>query len=870
MGQDKPEFRDVIAAIFGRDFDPDTIHVAYFQGDPHNKEDARWHGMRLSSVNLHLNFGPPPEANHFICMGVLDREKIGRSLAHVVGHVAFWMDDVGTKVPRERVDEWIVASGQAPTLVIETSPGNFSYVWALERPVPADGGFEDQTVAAVRHRLKTDGWGDPAAQDAARYMRSGFGVNGKKAYAGPDGAPWQVRIEHFDPDAKVSAASFALSILGPKWPEEVATGAYKTSAQLLAGGGGGGTGDRRASMDDPLVRLAEFVGLDPQPSTRPGVIDAHCPNEAAHTGGDPTGFAFINDGMCYCHHASCQHLNSMDFRDMMVAEYDGRVAALEALGVCDDDPKGSGLLVDTRTGELLPRTGGAFLAKARYENADKKTGETPESLKAQAREISDTATAGSEAREAERAAGEAALLKRFVWVADAGLFYDRARNKLVSDLQLERDPDVLKVFPLVSKAEKRAVWQLLNSGRVETVDTVVVRPYRADQPPQSDIIPLDTSSQPERAINRFKPTRIGFAPGVPTKFLDHMNWLFDAPTAQYVLEYMAFRLQHPDVQTPVVLVIGGAPGIGKDTPVLTAFFELLGVSNVTMTTGDKLNENFNEMLLSPNIYMNEFSLDNSTDKRAYNRLKEYTSGSALKRPINPKYGKKFDTDVMPHFLASTNDRDGIRDIDKDDRRLMIAWSNAQRRHEAGSATTPGTNLYYADLVPAYSSKTAAGRANLAVLHQYLMNLPLKVFNPAAAPPRSMARHEVMREGLGPVARFVYDLVMEGDFADRKVISFDEIEARCLASPNKLVSTRVSPLSIRKGLSEAGCEWIARTRIDASRPQLWTGSCLVLEDGKTAVSGALTPTERDDLRSDVKLATSVFLAETKAAADALLP
>ena len=51
--------------------------------------------------------------------------------------------------------------------------------------------------------------------------------------------------------------------------------------------------------------------------------------------------------------------------------------APELLGVdriYDDDPAGTGALVDTRTGEVVSRTGGAFLAKARYENADKKHG----------------------------------------------------------------------------------------------------------------------------------------------------------------------------------------------------------------------------------------------------------------------------------------------------------------------------------------------------------------------------------------------------------------------------------------------------------------------------------------------------------------
>lgn len=388
VAPDHPTLRDVVDALFPG-VDPRSIHMTSFPGDPYKKEDAKWFGRRLSGKahSESWTVAPGADENSYLCMGVLDPNIPGRSVANVIGHVAFWLDDVGTKVDRDRVEKFIREHALKPTLVVETSLGNFSYFWAFEKTIPEDGSFEAQTVQAVRTTLKTDGWSDPAVQDAARYMRSGFGVNGKQAYLDPDtGEPFKVRIESFAPGNRVDVEAFASAIMGPDWRNDVLSGKYLTSAQIVSGNVPVKS-ERRATMDDPLVKLAMEVGLDPQPSTRPGVIDCHCPNEAAHTGGDPTGYAIINDGMSYCHHASCQHLRSPDFQDMMVARYDDQVAAGLTSGTLMDNPFGPGIL-DVATGKRVPSNGKAFLARARFEGVGLEPGkmgaEAVEELRAEA------------------------------------------------------------------------------------------------------------------------------------------------------------------------------------------------------------------------------------------------------------------------------------------------------------------------------------------------------------------------------------------------------------------------------------------------------------------------------------------------------
>lgn len=869
MGHPWPEFRDVIEAIYGADFDPRTIHFAAFTGDPHDKTNTHWFGRRLSSSNT-LEFGALPDVNHFLCMGLLDPDTKGRSLGNVVGHVAFWMDDIGTKTPLEKVDAFIADTGLRPVLVVQTSPGNRSYTWSFERPIMEDGGFDAQLVAAVRHGLKVGGWGDPATQEAARYMRSGFGINGKKKYRNDDGSPFKVEILEFDPGAMLTRSGierFAAAVLGENWRDDVSSGKYLTSAQIAAQSGAGGSNERRASMDDPLVKLAAYVGLDPQPSTRAGVIDCHCPNEAAHTGGDPTGYAIINDGMSYCNHASCQHLTSADFQDMMIALYDDQIAAQMALGLVIENPFGPGL-IDAKYGDFVSATGGGFLAAARFEGVSVGQGldakqarhEALEQAEELAQRKADKTRQSEEAREALLDA----LFERFVYVEAGEMFWDRKIGELISPSRLDRDEDVLRVFPLRG-GDKRASNLLLNAvGRMQHVQTIAIKPYRADQPVKSDIVVLDGPTGKQLAINTFKPTLIGFRPGIPQKFLDHLDFLFGSQpeVRDYLLEFMAFCVQHPDIKTSVVPLIGGPPGIGKDVGVLEPLFKLLGLHNVKRIDANKLSADFNDYLMAPVVAMGEFSLAGRDGEKAYDRLKDYTSPTPVQATINPKYGKTFSIEVAPKFIATTNNEDALEHVPQNDRRFFICWTQAVRLHGPGQGNGPGTDPYYDDL-----SRWLTDEANLEVLHHYLMHLPIAVFHPHKIPPRTAARHDTLVASLSGAARFVYELLVDGELSSRKVVTYEEIEARALASDNPSVRQRVYPKALAAGLQAAGCQKIGRVSVDGKRVQLWTGSCVVLGDGKV-YQGALTPVDVKGLVSSSGLAVDTLVREREEAAKKL--
>lgn len=835
-----PSLHDIVAAIFGRAFNPKMVHVASFAGDPHNKDEARWHGRRLFGNEI-----LPATNNNFLCMGRLDPTTMGRSLRDVTHHVAFWMDDVGTKVPLARVRQLIADTGLRPTLVIETSPGNFSYTWALAPHVEeVPDHFDAQTVAAVRHRLKADGWGDPAAQDAARYMRLP-GINGKAAYRQEDGSPFQSRVVEFEPANIVTLADFAGAILGADWIEDVKSGRYAPSQVLMSSVAG--NNDRAASMEDPLVKLAEAVGLFPQPSTRPGVIDCHCPNEANHTGGDPTGYAIINDGMSYCNHASCQHLRSPDFQDLMIEKYDQQVQAGLMFGSLVENPLGPGI-VDSVTGEEVPATGAGFLARARFENAPVEVdGRTPGM---EAEELAERQRVRRAESEADAEAARQRLMSNLVYVDEAEAFWHKSKHTLMTPTRLERDEDVLVLFEVGLSGKKRAPHVLLNSGMVH-VDTLVSLPGGKDV----EVI-KGKDGKPRTAINTYSPTEIGRRKGTPTKFIAHIANMFpnEPDTAKYLIEAMAWMLQNPNASSEVVVLLGGDPGIGKDF-VLGCFKKLAGEHNVANTDTASLLDGFNDFLTSPYVYLGEFTLAGREGRQAYNALKSLTTPDL--RRINPKYGKAYYTRVAPRFFATTNDTDALANVPEEDRRVFVGWSYAVRQHgAAGGASTPMSDAYFDDLWKTYNQT-----AELEILHDYLLTLPITVFNPHKAPIRTAARHQLLLSSLSASARFAYDLVVDGDLSGRTVISYKEVEQRALASDNQQVKGRVNHRQLREGLLLAGCKSLGQVRIGKDKPSLWTGSCLPSD-------GALTEADRKRLMSaDPKTIGQQHLAEVAASAAA---
>jgi len=146
--------------------------VVSFKGDPRTVPKKSWSGEPWQG-NSGLAADLPADANNFFSLAVFmpdDSGEYRRKKARFQAQYAVMLDDVGSKIPTERVT-------LPPSWVIETSPGNCQVGYLLREPL-ADGLVADRLMNAII----AAGLCDPGASGPrARLARLPVGVNGKHA-----------------------------------------------------------------------------------------------------------------------------------------------------------------------------------------------------------------------------------------------------------------------------------------------------------------------------------------------------------------------------------------------------------------------------------------------------------------------------------------------------------------------------------------------------------------------------------------------------------------------------------------------------------------------------------------------------------------
>jgi hypothetical protein len=301
--------RQFLAALFPAEL-VDQVHVCSFGADP-GQSASRWMGRRLGGDDL------PAENNNYFCIAQL-KDGLPRSLSNVAAHHVIVADDVGSKVHAADVRAYF----PEPTAIIETSPGNESWYWRIQGgPILATDLEGCALVNAVRDFMKRNSLADPGTVDAVRYMRLPVGINTKDKYRRGDGSFPSGRLVMLDDQNEVDLEELAERMYGPDWHELVTTGHYMRQAQLDVSGG---SMEFSADHEDKWVKLAEAAGLMPRRGSKPGVIECICPFSDEHTVRGDTGFAILGQGLMRCHHSACIDRNSRDHQDRMCEIYEQR------------------------------------------------------------------------------------------------------------------------------------------------------------------------------------------------------------------------------------------------------------------------------------------------------------------------------------------------------------------------------------------------------------------------------------------------------------------------------------------------------------------------------------------------------------------
>lgn len=272
-------------------------------GDPSKAEPTAWGGTpwalgQRSPLKLDRNnyvaissFNPSAVDSRF------RRRKDQYGATH-----AIMVDDIGTKLPLQALPNSLI-----PSLVVETSPGNFQATFFLDAPMGEQTKAEDAIKQMIAQL--TGGGADPGMAGVTRVLRLPEGINGKPKYT-LDGVVWRCKVHVWRPDIRTS------------WEELQRAFSLVDKNRIFIEPNDGVTIERKRGFS--LVRKAlHDLGMVKRDGQR-GWMDIRCPWLSEHTDRSNTGSgvsppAKANGyyGGFKCHHGHCAERNWGDLEDMV-------------------------------------------------------------------------------------------------------------------------------------------------------------------------------------------------------------------------------------------------------------------------------------------------------------------------------------------------------------------------------------------------------------------------------------------------------------------------------------------------------------------------------------------------------------------------
>ena len=299
---------DFLLAVFGGEFVGARPLVVSFNGNPASVPGKVWFG-RPWQGNTGMKTALPADANNYFSLAVFKPDEAGRyrrQKAHFHALHAVMLDDVGSKVPLERLT-------LQPSWLLETSPGNCQAGYLLRKPL-SDGLAADRLMNAI----VASGLCDPGANGPrARLARLPVAVNGKHS------PPFVCRMLAWSPEFRYSV-------------EELADGLQVEMARAQrAKRQGARRGQEFPADGDPvwiprpdenavLVALRNS-GLHKVPLGG-GKHDITCPWVKEHTGQADGGTAYFEPddlwpiGGFKCHHGHCADRHISDLLSLLGVE----------------------------------------------------------------------------------------------------------------------------------------------------------------------------------------------------------------------------------------------------------------------------------------------------------------------------------------------------------------------------------------------------------------------------------------------------------------------------------------------------------------------------------------------------------------------
>lgn len=286
------------------------------------------------------------------------------------------------------------------------------------------------------------------------------------------------------------------------------------------------------------------------------------------------------------------------------------------------------------------------------------------------------------------------------------------------------------------------------------------------------------------------------------RWLDHCRTLVEEPDElEHVLNVMAYKVQHPNVKINHAVLHGGDEGSGKDTmwaPFLWAIGGQHQHNRSIIETGG-LESQWGYGLEAEVVILNELKEPEAKERRALsNRLKPIIAAPPETITINRKGLHPYEMLNRLQVIAFTNDPLPIT-IPTQDRRWFCIWSRAPRMTAAGADAL--WNWY-----------KAGGFEKVAA---WMWQRDVTRFNPAAPPPVTEWKLNMVEHGLSVAESFLVDLMRNrvGPFVHGLAAGPFHRLCDTLAAAHVPAGTKVPQAALLHAFKEAG--WIDLGRLGCS-------------------------------------------------------
>jgi hypothetical protein len=247
-----------------------------------------------------------------------------------------------------------------------------------------------------------------------------------------------------------------------------------------------------------------------------------------------------------------------------------------------------------------------------------------------------------------------------------------------------------------------------------------------------------------RLFNLYRPPeRPCGDPAKADRWLEHLRLIYPHDAA-HVERYFACKVQRPGVKINHGLVLGGPPGIGKDST-LVPVRAAIGAWNCQDAAPHHLLGRFNGYMKAVLLILSEARDLGDMDRFAlYEHMKTILAAPPDVIRVDEKHLREhYVVNVCGVVITTNHKLDGLY-LPADDRRHYVAWSDKTKD----------------DFTPAYWNQLYAWYAAGGVGHvvAYLQTLDLSRFDPKAPPPKTAAFWAMVQANEAPESGELRDLL----------------------------------------------------------------------------------------------------------------